>query len=137
MPMIVQICVVIVTMTIVALAVATILAMVRLGKAAARLTAAAQVSVTQVELVVLETRELLASARLIAAPAQNVVRRFQRIGERAADLSTAVLDEIEQPVVTAVAVARGVKSGAATLLQLMTRRFVSKSSSHNGDENNE
>jgi hypothetical protein len=65
------------------------------------------------------------------------VNRFQRIGDRAADLSTAVLNEIEGPVFTAVAVARGVRSGTAHLLDLLTGRFARRGSSINGDQDHE
>ncbi len=137
MPTLVQICIVIVTLSIVAIVATTILAMIRLGEAAARLTSAAQDSMAQVERIVQETQELLASAREIMPPAKRVVTRFQQLGERAADLSNAVLNEIEEPVFTAVAVARGVKTGTGHLLDLLTRRIVTRRSSNNGDHDHE
>ena len=137
MPTLVQICIVVVTLAFVAVVATTILALIRLGEAAARLTAAAQDSMGQVERIVLETQELLASARELLPPTQRVVKRFQSLGERAADLSTAVFDEIEEPVLTAVAVARGVKTGTVQLLDLLTRRLARNPSSNNGDQNHE
>jgi hypothetical protein len=79
----------------------------------------------------------MASVREIVPPAQRVISRFQQLGDRAADLSTTVLDEFEGPVLRAVAVARGVKIGAAQLLDLLARRFTPRSSSNNGDQHYE
>lgn len=126
----VQLCVVLVTVAFVALAVATILALFRLGKAA-------QVSMAHLEEIAQETRELLAAVRVMVPPAQRVVSRFQRLGERAADLSTALLDEVEPPVLAAVALARGVKTGTSRLLDLLGRRFAPTSHSNNGDHDDE
>jgi uncharacterized protein YoxC len=137
MPPLVQICVVIVTVALVALIVTAIVTMIRHSESAARLTAAAQVSLAGVDQVVRDAQELLASAREIMPPAQRIARRFQQLGERAADLSTAVLDEIEEPVFTAVAVARGVKTGTTMLLDLVTRRLTQRRSSNNGDQGHE
>ena len=137
MPALVQICIVIVTLAFVALVVTTVRALIRLGQETARLTSAAQLSMAQVERIVLETQELLATAREIVTPARRVVDRFQKLGERAADLSTAVLDEIEQPVVTAVAFARGVKVGTGRLVDLFTRRVALHHHSNNGDHDHE
>ncbi len=133
----VQICIVVVTLAFVALVATTIRALVRLGQEAARLTSAAQLSMAQVERIVLETQELLAAVREVVPPAQQVVRRFQHLGERAADLSNAVLDEIETPLLTAVAVARGVKTGTARLLDLLAARVASHQTTHNGDNRHE
>jgi uncharacterized protein YoxC len=137
MPPLVQICIVVVTLAFVALVVTTIRALLRLGESAAKLTSAAQLSMTQVERIVQETQELLASVREIVPPAQRVVSRFQHLGERAADISTAVFDEIETPLFTAVAVARGVKTGTARLLDLLAARVALHPTTHNGDHDHE
>ena len=133
----VQICIVIVTLAFVALVATTIRALFRLGQEAARLTSAAQLSMAQVERIVLETQELLAAVREIVPPAQQVMHRFQHLGERAANLSNAVLDEIESPLLTAVAVARGVKTGTARLLDLLATRVALHRTTHNGENSHE
>jgi len=134
MPVLIQICVVVVTLAIVALATATILALIRLGAAMAQVTSAAQASVGQVERVVLETHELLAAVREVILPAQRIAHRFERLGERTADLSASLLDEIEQPIRTAVAVARGARTGSTRLLDLLVRRFAQRRSSNDGND---
>jgi hypothetical protein len=75
--------------------------------------------------------------RALMPPAQRVVWRFQALGERAADLSTAALDEIEVPLLTAVAVARGLRAGTSRLLELLTQRFTRSPISNNGDQSHE
>jgi hypothetical protein len=133
----VQTCVVLVTLTFAGLVAATMVALIRLGRAAARLTSSAQVSMAQVEQTAREAQELVASLRELTPPARHVVMRFRELGERAADLSAAVLDEIEEPVLSAVALARGVRTGTVHLLDLMTRRFVQRQSSNYGDQDHE
>ena len=137
MPVVVQICVVIVTLAIVAIVTTTILAMIRHGKAAERFAATAQVSLAQVDQLVREAHELMLAVRELVPPAQRVVQRFERIGDRAADLSTVVLDEIETPVLAAAAVARGVKAGSVRLIELLSRRFITHVSTKNGDQAHE
>lgn len=137
MPLLVQICVVIATLAFLAIVATAILTLKRLGETAAQLTSEARESLTQVTRAAQETRDLVASVRDLMPPAQRFMKRFERLGERAADLSTAVLDEIEEPVVTAVAVARGVKIGAARLLNLLTRRFAQRGFSNNGERDHE
>jgi uncharacterized protein YoxC len=133
----VQACIVVATLAFVALVVTTIRALVNLGRSAAELTSAAQLSMTQVERIVLETQELLASVREILPPAQRVIHRFERLGERAANLSSAMLDEIETPLFSAVAVARGVKIGTARLFDLLASRVAPHRTTHNGDHDHE
>ena len=133
----VQACIVVVTLAFVALVATTIRALVNLGREAARLTSAAQLSMVQVERIVLETQQLLASVREIVPPAQRVATRFQHLGDRVADLSTAVLDEIEAPLFSAVAVARGVKIGTARLFDLLASRVALHRTTHNGDHDHE
>ena len=137
MPLLVQLCIVVVTLAFVAAITMTILAMVRLGESAARLTAAAQVSMTQVERIVIEIQSLLATAGNTVTPAQRVIGRFQSLGERAIDLSAAVFDEIETPALTALAVTRSVHAATSRLLRLVSRRFTVKQPSNNGDHDHE
>ena len=135
-PLLVEVCIVVVTVTFVALVATTIVAGIRLGQAAARLTAAAQVAVVRLERIAREAEELLASMREVMTPAQRVAKRFEHLGERAADLSDAVLEEIAKPILAAVSVARGVRTGSAQLLDLLTHRS-SRRSSNKGDLDHE
>jgi uncharacterized protein YoxC len=136
-PVLVQICVVIVTLGFVAIVASTILALKRLGEEAAHLTAAAHSSLAQVELIVQESQDLLAQLRELAPPTREVVRGLHRVGERATGISNAVLDELESPILTAVGLVRGVRTGAFRLRELLHRRFAPGSSPNNGDQDHE
>lgn len=137
MPLLVQISIVIATLAFVAIVTTTIIALVRLGQAAGRLSTAAEASLAQVEAIVIETKDLLAAMREIMPPAQRVMRRFEQLGDRVAALSTHVLDEVEEPVLATVAMARGLRVGSSLLLDSLTRRFTRRSSSNNGAQDDE
>lgn len=130
----VQVCIVLVTLGFVAIVVAVLMAMIRLGRAAERLTSTAEVSLAQVEKIAQESRELLESVREILPPAQRAVRQIGDAGARVAGLSHAILDEIEAPVRAAVALSRGVKTGTMFLRNRLAGRF---SSTKNGGESHE
>jgi len=127
MPALVQICIVIVTIGLLAIALLTVRMMSRFfNKAAADLSdlsLAVRESVAQIDLVAHEARGLVASLRDCVPPVLRVVDRFEAVGQRTADLSSALLDEVELPVFAAAAVARGVKSGANHLLKRLMHRF--------------
>ena len=133
----VQICIVLVTLSFVALVGVTVLAMVRLGQTAARLTATAEASMAQIELIVRETQALLISIREVVTPAQRAVTGLERLSDRVTGLSNVLLDEIEEPVLAVAAVARGVRAGAVRLVSLWSRRFAIQPSSNHGVHDHE
>jgi hypothetical protein len=59
---------------------------------------------------------LVASLREIVPPVRRAAEAFGQIGERAADLSSAVLDEVERPVRRTLGLFRGVQAGASYFL---------------------
>ena len=132
MPALVQICIVIVTIGLLAIALLTVRMMTRFFSKAAedisQLTLAVRESVAQIDLVTHDTRALVAALRDVVPPVQRVVDRFEAVGQRTADLSSALLDEFELPVYTAAAVARGVRSGANHLLKRLMFRFTHRHS---------
>lgn len=136
MPALLQICVVIVTIGLLAIALLTVRMMARFfGKAAedlSQLTIAVRESVAEIHLVAQEARELVTSLQDCVPPVQRVVDRLEAVGQRTADLSSTLLDELEVPVFTAAAVVRGVRSGAGHLLGRMVHRFTHRSSKFNG-----
>ncbi len=137
MPALVQICIVIATLALIVMAVMVMIVLLRLGNELARLTQSIQIAIIQIEHLTQETRDTLSAVRDLVTPAKGVWQRIQRLGDRAVDLSTAVLDEIEVPVVTGIALARGVKAGTAQLLETLIRRIARRSSSQNGDQSHE
>ena len=127
MPLLVQGCIVAVTIGLLALALLTARAVKRFFNRAAadisQLTFAVRESATQIDLAGRETRALAASLRDCVPPVQRVMGRFEAVGQRTADLSSAILQEFEGPVFTAAAAAHGVKSGASDFLRRLMHRF--------------
>jgi uncharacterized protein YoxC len=138
MTLLVGTCVVIATLALVAIAVAAIRAMTRLEKAADQvttLTGEIQQWIGQAQELTREARETVSSVRGVIAPIHRVAERFETVAERAAGLSDAVLAEAEPPLRTALAVARGVRSAAAFLLERWSDRSNNgRSATHGGHE---
>ena len=135
MPLLVEICAVVATLAMVAVAVAAIRAMNSVTHARVqftRLTDEVHQWMVQVNALTLEARETMVSLRDVVAPIRRVADRFEALGERTASLSAAVLGEIEPPVHNAVLLARAVRSGATFLLERLSHRFAYGRSATNG-----
>jgi uncharacterized protein YoxC len=140
MPLLLEICFVIVTIAVVAIAVAFVRALGRLGKTTEQielLTQEVREWVGQLKQVTRGAEELVISAKDVVTPVRRIVDRFEAIGDRTARLSDAILEEVARPVMTAVAVARGVRSGTAHFLERITNRFHRGRAATNGGFNDE
>jgi hypothetical protein len=128
MPVLVQICIVIVTIGLLAIGLLTVRMLSRFFKQAtveiSQLTLAVRESVAQIDLVTHDAHEVVAAFRGCVPTVRRVVDRFEDVGQRTADLSDALLDELELPVLTATALARGVRSGTGHLLRRLMHRFT-------------
>ena len=136
LPLVQMISVVVATLAIVAIAVATVRAMARIEKATdrfARLTGEVRRWVVQANELTQESRETMASVRGVIGPVGQVVERFETLGQRTADLSATLLRDIETPLLTAAAVARG----ATDFLKRLSHRFVDGRSATNGGSTRE
>ena len=128
-------CFVIVTISVVAIAVATIRMMQHFRKtsdAVNNLTLEGREVIVQLRGVVQEAGEIVSTFRDVAPRVRGMVSRFEGIGERAVGLSEALMREVETPILTAVAVARGVRFGAQELIGRLTERFAGRSSNNGG-----
>jgi hypothetical protein len=131
----VQVCMVVVTLAIVAIAVATVRAMGRAERATARfaqLTGEIRRLVVQANELTRETRDAVVSARGVITPVGRVVERFEALGLRTADLSMALLEEVEIPLRVGAAVARGVSAVTTHFMAGLSRRFTDGRSATNG-----
>jgi hypothetical protein len=130
-----------VTIGLLVLALMTVRMMARFFSRAAedlsQLTLAVRESVDEIHLVAQEARALVSSLRDCVPPVQRVVDRFEAVGQRTADLSSTLLEELEVPVFTAAAVARSVRSGANHFLGRMIQRFTHRRTHFNGGYENE
>jgi uncharacterized protein YoxC len=130
-----QICFVIVTIAMVSIAIATIRVMQHFRKATDEfsvLAREAREAVQQMRVVAQEAGEIVASFREVAPRVRGVVSRIESIGERVTSLSDAVIHEVELPIRTAVAVARGVRFGAMEFVERLTHRFTGRTSTNGG-----
>jgi hypothetical protein len=140
MPALIQICIVIATIGLLAIALMTVRMMIRFTKAAedlSQLTHSVRGSIVQFDLVTNEARGLVGSLRNCVPPVLRVVDRFEAVGHRAADLSSALLEALELPVFTAAAAARGVRSGAGHFLKRLVNRVSHRNSSIPGGYDHE
>jgi uncharacterized protein YoxC len=140
MPALIQICIVIVTVGLLAIVMMTLRMMTRFNKATeevSQLTRSVRESVAKFDLFTHEAQALVASLRGCVAPILRVVERFEAVGQRTADLSSALLEELEIPVFTAAAVARGVRSGANHFLKRMVNRLIHRHTPIHGGNDHE
>lgn len=129
----VEIAVVIACLAVVVIAIAAIAATASIRKA----TDQVSVLTAEVHQLTVEARETLASAREVIAPVRRVADRFESLAGHAADLSTSVLEDLSPPILTAVAVVRGVRAFTAYFMKRWSHRFTQGRSAANGESDNE
>jgi len=136
----VQVCVVVVSLAVVAIAVAIMRAVVLVGRATAdvsKMTGEIRLWIDEANAFTREARDTVASVQGVIAPLRHVAERFEAIGVHTADLSAAVIGEVEPPLRTALALARGARSGATYLLERLSQRFNLGRSATNGGSDHE
>jgi uncharacterized protein YoxC len=116
MPVIVQVCVVIVTIAIVTLAVN-----------AFRLMNSMNATIAKVDELVAgfrgtpeRIRDVLNTVEEVANSARSMVSGVKDVVSYATDISASVIDEVAKPVLGAVAVLRGLRTGTRFLLERLT-----------------
>jgi uncharacterized protein YoxC len=112
MPLLLEICFVIVTIAVVAIAIATVRALSRVGKTTEKVNELTE-----------EVRGWVAQLKHVTSGAEELVVSVKEV---------AILEEVERPVLTAVAVARGVRTGTAHFFERITNRFHRGSAATNG-----
>jgi hypothetical protein len=128
------------TIALLAIALMAVRVMARLNQTTEELsglTQAVRESAVEFDLVSHEARALLASLRDCVPPVLRVVGRLDAISQRAANLSSTLLEELEVPVFTAAAMARGVRSGANHFLKRLMQRFIHPQPAINGGPDHE
>jgi uncharacterized protein YoxC len=135
MPALLQICLVIVTIAVIAVTVAVLRAAKAIEKISQEVNetaASVRASLDQVRIATDEAHEVMTSVKEIVPHVRAVAIRFEDLGTRAARVSSDLLEEVEAPVRTAVAVARGVRRGTATLFDRLVHRMSRHRASMNG-----
>lgn len=103
----------------IAIAVVAIRALCRFNRIATELEQSARTlgdCASQIETTGREVQEFVASLREVVPPVRRAAESFGRVGERAADLGSAVLTELEEPVRRTMDLFRGVQAGASSFL---------------------
>jgi len=131
-----QVCFVIVTMAVAAIAVAVIMVMQQFRKASyefARLSEEGRELIDRLDLVARDAGEIVGTFREVAPRVRRVVEHIEAIGERTVNLSDAVIQEVEAPLRTAIAVARGVRFGTRQLVEYWMERFTHRAAGNGGE----
>jgi len=137
MPVLVSICLVIVTVAMVAISIVAVLVLSRMNRVLAELEEGAQIlqtTATQVTATGREVQEFIVSIRGLVAPARRAMEGFGLVGERAADLGSVVLDGVEAPIRRTVGLFRGVQAGAEYFLNRLVHREHAAKNGGNSDE---
>jgi uncharacterized protein YoxC len=134
MPMLVQICIAVVTVALVGVSIALIQAIGRLRNTADQLErtmSRIEQTIPEAERAILEAREVLDTLGNVAKRVDRVVGDFADTGSRIARTTSMVVDEVVNPVTRAAAVVRGVRTGAMTLVDLVLKRRALGAATHN------
>ena len=137
MPLLLAICAVVVTAAQAAIAVVAIRALSRFNGVTLELEQSARAfrgCAAQAKSAGYEVEELAASLREVIPPVRRAAEAFGQVGERAADLSSAVLDEVEGPVRRTMDLFRGVQAGAGYFLSRLAHNGHAAKNGGNSDE---
>jgi biopolymer transport protein ExbB/TolQ len=121
----VQLCIVVATLAMVAIAIAAIRAMMRFEAATHEFTRTAETvrdSVEHAEAVTRQVQDLVASMYSAMAPVRRTAARIDEVAERAMRVSHAALDEVESPLRNTLAVLAGLRTGTRSLFEALSRR---------------
>lgn len=128
-----QICAVIVTLAVAAIAVAVLRAVKSFGEATEEFRKTADVaraSIAEIDVVTRQLREIATSVESAIQPFQRTARRVEdlgqqveSIGQRALRVTNAVLNQIESPVTQTVALMTGVRAGTQSLFSRLAGRI--------------
>jgi hypothetical protein len=113
----------------VGIAIVTIRTMIRFEKAAEQLAETAVAirdSFEQFHVITREAGELVNSLQDIVPYLTRTASRFESLGERAVNLSSSLLEQVETPLRTVVAVFRGVRTGTSQFFERVGHRITQR-----------
>lgn len=122
-----QVCAVIVTIAIVAIAFVLVRTLAKFEKTAEQLSETAisiRDSLEQFQVLSRRANDLVTSLQEVVPHIRRTAERIESLGTRAAGLSSSLLEAVETPVHTVTAIIRGVRTGATSFLQKLKQRFV-------------
>jgi hypothetical protein len=138
MPLIAQVCMVIVTIALVTLAAMSI----RLMFQTKALLESAKISLAELPAMIEEFRrtsaradELLAAFTQITGTVRTAASQFEHLTTRTTTLASSILDEVSRPVSRTVRIMRALRSGASHLMDRWTSPVASDSHTQQGEHN--
>lgn len=139
MPVLIQSCIVVATIAVVAIAFVVFRTMLRFDRAATEFSRTLRVIRVKVEDTADDVRGLVSTVETVMPHITSIVTRFENVGEqigsvgeRTVRLSHTVLDEIEAPIRTAAALVNGIRSGSSRLMRAIQNRAGHRQASSNG-----
>jgi len=137
MTVLLAVCAVVVTVAIAFIAVATVRTMHRFEDTAGEIHKTAEMlrgTIAHSEAIIHEVHELTDSLGSVVAPLRRAAGGVEQLSDRAVGMSSAMLDEIERPVRTTLALINGVRTGTRSLVGALTRR-AQQTQSNGGHRN--
>lgn len=137
MTLVVQICIVLVTIALVGIAVVAIRLMLQtraLIQTANRSLAGLPALIEDTQRLSGQAEQLLSAFARITGSAHVAVSKFEGLATRSSALTNAVLDEVERPVTNVVGVIQGIRAGASHLIQGWKSRTGRRSSTSEGED---
>jgi uncharacterized protein YoxC len=141
MPVIVQVCIVIITIALAAVAVAFIRSVGQLRSTAAQIERTMgrfEQTMPELDRAISDARGVVSKLDSIAARADRLSEEFAVTGSRLAHASSLVVDEVVDPVTKIAALVRGVRAGATVLVgSVLKRRVAGPASAPQGGNHHE
>jgi uncharacterized protein YoxC len=135
-PVLIQICIAVATVSLLAIAVALIRVLGQLQRTAAqveRTMATLDQSIPPIVRAVDETRVVLDSLNQVVARVDHIAGDFETVGGKAAKLSSIVVDQVLAPASQVAALVAGVRGGANFLFDGLRKRRESRLTSTGGN----
>ena len=126
MTVLLAVCAVVVTIAITVLTIAAVRAINRFENTAEEIQKTAEMlrgTITQTESVIREVHQLTDSLGEVVPPLRRAAGGLEHVANRAVGISSTVLNEIEAPVRTTMALIHGVRNGTRSLFGALTRRM--------------
>jgi uncharacterized protein YoxC len=130
MPVILQVCAAVITLTFVILAIVVMRTMVRFERAADSFSKTAEevrAAISDVKETTHEMREVVSAWSDTVKPVKGVAHRIAELGNRATDLTSSVVEEVAIPVRRAVALTTGIRMGTSYFLDRVMERLGRRS----------
>jgi uncharacterized protein YoxC len=137
MPQLLAVCAVVATAAQVAIAIAVIQAAARLDQVTLELERSARTfrdCAAQAQATGRDMQQLVAEMREVVPPVRSAAEAFGHVGERAADLSSAVLNEVEGPVRRTMNLFRGVQAGTSYFFNRLAHNGLAAKNGGTSDE---